>query len=198
MRPPTLKDAHTHNTMITSHVKLRSRARPDQHRSHSYSTSVVVRPNRPLETARLSETSRPAGAYHPQHVQHVWARRHALAPSCPPPPPRTLTRPRMRPTHPALSQSASTSLEFRDRCSTRLEFRDRCSAPLEFRDRCSTRLEFRDRCSALPLEFRDRERSAVEFRDSWLVFDGSMNFVTDRQTDASMHAESDRAYALYT
>ena len=58
MRPPTLKDAHTHNTMITSHVKLRSRARPDQHRSQSYSTRVVVRQNRPLETARLSETSR--------------------------------------------------------------------------------------------------------------------------------------------
>ena len=56
MRPPTLKDAHTHNTMITSHVKLRSRARPDQHRSQSYSTRVVVRQNRPLETARLSET----------------------------------------------------------------------------------------------------------------------------------------------
>ena len=54
MRPPTLKDAHTHNTMITSHVKLRSRARPDQHRSQSYSTRVVVRQNRPLETARLS------------------------------------------------------------------------------------------------------------------------------------------------
>ena len=61
MRPPTLKDAHTHNTMITSHVKLRSRARVnDQHRSQSYSTCVVVRQNRPLETARLSETSRPA------------------------------------------------------------------------------------------------------------------------------------------
>ena len=44
MRPPTLKDAHTHNTMITSHVKLRSRARPDQHRSQSYSTRVVVLP----------------------------------------------------------------------------------------------------------------------------------------------------------
>ena len=42
-------------------------------------------------------------------------------------------------------------------------------AVLEFRDRCSTRFEFRDRCSAR--------------LDSWLVFDGSMNFVTDRQTD---------------
>ena len=29
----------------------------------------------------------------------------------------------------------------------------------------------------------EREISAVEFRDSWLVFDGSMNFVTDGQTE---------------
>ena len=55
--------------------------------------------------------------------------------------------------------------------------------PVSFVTGLPALLEFRDRCSALPLEFRDRERSAVEFRDSWLVFDGSMNFVTDRQTD---------------
>ena len=38
--------------------------------------------------------------------------------------------------------------------------------------------------AALPLEFRDRD-SAVEFRDSWLVFDGSMNFVTDGRSNTS-------------
>ena len=85
--PYTLKDAHTHNTMITSHVKLRSRAR-HQHRSHSYSTSVVVRQNRPLETARLSETSRPA----PPLL--------TMRPPAPPPLTMRPPAPRMRPTRP--------------------------------------------------------------------------------------------------
>ena len=64
--------AHTHATMITTSLA-------QKHRSQSHSRRVVVRQNRPLETAWLSSarpavcpsSARPAGAYHPQHVQHV-------------------------------------------------------------------------------------------------------------------------------